>query len=475
MSELKHIPAWDECLNIIKDIISPQSYRTWFEPISAVELDGSTLTLEVPSEFFREYLEEHYLDLLSKTLKRVIGVNARLIYKVKIVKNSTITYPSSGVKEVTNPPIPMGPSQASNMAGIAPYTIPGLKRLDINPNLASIYTFVNFIEGDCNKLGRSAGMEIAKKPGNNAFNPLFLYGGSGLGKTHLAQAIGLEIKNRFPEKIVLYVTANVFMTQYIDAVTVKNKLTDFLHFYQSIDVLIIDDVHEFAEKHSTQNAFFQVFNHLHQLGKQLILTSDRPPVDLQGLDQRLLSRFKWGLTTELLPPSFETKVAILKAKSFREGISLPDDVVNFIASKVISNVRELEGTLISLIANATLTKRKITLGLAQDLIDKIVSTPKNDISVSKIKKAVCDYFGITPEILLSNTRKREIVQARQIAMYLSRNLADTSLDSIGSQIGGKNHATVLYACNTVCDLMDTDRSFRQYISDIERELRTNLQ
>lgn len=475
MSEQNHISVWGECLLIIRDIIPPQSYRTWFEPIQAVDLDGSTLTLEVPSEFFREYLEEHYLDLLSKTLRRVIGPGARLIYKVKIIKNSTITYPSSSSKEVKNPPVPMSPAQVSNLAGLDPYTIPGLKRLDINPNLSTNYSFENFIEGNCNKLGRSAGMEISKKPGNNAFNPLFLYGGSGLGKTHLAQAIGLEIKNKYPEKIVLYVTANVFMTQYIDAVTVKNKLTDFLHFYQSIDVLIIDDVHEFAEKHSTQNAFFQVFNHLHQLGKQLILTSDRPPVDLQGLDQRLLSRFKWGLTTELLPPDYETKLAILKAKSFREGISLPEDVLNYIASKVVSNIRELEGTLISLIANATLTKRKITLSLAQELIDKIVSTPKNDISVNKIKKTVCDYFGITPEILLSNTRKREIVQARQIAMYLSRNMTNTSLDSIGSQIGGKNHATVLYACNTVCDLMDTDRTFRQYITDIERELRTNLQ
>lgn len=475
MSEQKHISVWDDCLLIIKDIISPQSFRTWFEPIQAVDLEGSTLTLEVPSEFFREYLEEHFLDLLSKTLRRVIGVNARLIYKVKIINNSTITYPGSNAKEVKNPTIPMSPSHVSNLAGLDPYTIPGLKRLDINPNLSMNYSFDYFIEGNCNKLGRSAGLEIAKKPGNNAFNPLFLYGGSGLGKTHLAQAIGLEIKSKYPEKIVLYVTANVFMTQYVDAVTVKNKLTDFLHFYQSIDVLIIDDVHEFAEKHSTQNAFFQVFNHLHQLGKQLILTSDRAPVDLQGLDQRLLSRFKWGLTTELLPPDYQTKIAILKAKSFREGISLPDEVINYIASKVMSNIRELEGTLISLIANATLTKRKITLSLAQELIDKIVSTPKNDISVAKIKKTVCDYFGITPEILLSNTRKREIVQARQIAMYLSRNLTNTSLDSIGSQIGGKNHATVLYACNTVCDLMDTDRSFRQYIADIERELRTNIQ
>ncbi len=473
MSEQKHIDVWERCLSIIKDNLAPSSYRTWFEPLKAIKLDGSRLTLEVPSEFAREYIEEHYIDILSKTLRRVIGPDAKLIYNVKIVKNTTITYPGSTSQEVKNPPIPMDSSKVSPGSGIGPYSIPGLKRLDIDPNLYLNYSFENFIEGECNRLGRTAGLRISEKPGNNTFNPLFLYGGSGLGKTHLAQAIGLEVKRKFPEKIVLYVTANVFMTQYVDAVTVKNKLTDFLHFYQSIDVLIIDDVHEFADKSATQNAFFQVFNHLHQLGKQLILTSDRAPVDLQGLDQRLLSRFKWGLTTELLPPDFDTKVAILKAKSFREGISLPDEVINYIASKIVSNVRELEGTLISLIANATLTKRKITLSLAQELIDKIVSTPKNDISVAKIKEAVCKYFDITTDTLLSSTRKREIVQARQIAMYLSRNLTSASLDSIGSQIGGKNHATVLYACSTVCDLMDTDRSFRQYITDIERDLRTH--
>ncbi|MEF9931544.1 MAG: chromosomal replication initiator protein DnaA, partial [Bacteroidales bacterium] len=345
------------------------------------------------------------------------------------------------------------------------------QQLNIDPQLNPLYSFSNFIEGECNRLGRAAGLTIANSPGNNAFNPLFIYGGPGLGKTHLAQAIGIAIKEQFPEQIVLYVSANRFQTQYMDAVNIKNKLTDFLHFYQMIDVLIIDDVHEFAEKPGTQNAFFHIFNHLHQSGKQLILTSDKAPVDLHGLEQRLLSRFKWGLSAELNPPAYDTRVEILKAKSFKDGIELPTDILNYLASKVVGNVREIEGTLISLIAHATLNKEKITLGLAERLTDKIVKTHNEDISLAKIQNTVCEYFGITTESMISKTRKREIVQARQIAMYFGRNLTKTSLASIGSQIGGKDHATVLHACNTVCDLIETDRNFKQYVTDIEKQLR----
>ena len=471
MPESRYISVWNNCLNIIKDIIRPQSFRTWFEPIRAVDLKDNILSIEVPSNFFREYLEEQYIELISKALKRELGKDAKLEYRVKVVSGEdTVAFPQQQpLKEIKNKSLPY-----PDISGITnPFIIPGLQQLEIDPQLNPSYSFENFIEGRCNQLARSAGLNISENPGKGTFNPMFLYGGSGLGKTHLAHAIGIEIKKRFPEKIVLYVTANRFQIQYMDAATVKNKLTDFLHFYQMIDVLIIDDIQEFAGKPGTQNAFFHIFSHLHTLGKQLILTSDKAPVDLQDLESRLLSRFKWGLTAELLPPDFETRVEILKAKSYKDGISLPEEVISFIAAKVSANVREMEGTLISLLARATLEKRTINLALVEELIDKLVGkSSKAEFTIKGIQKVVCDYFQIENERFLSSSRKRELVQARQISMYLSRSYTKNSLAAIGLQTGNRDHATVLHAWNTVCDLIDTDRSFRKYVSDIEKILQS---
>ncbi len=470
MTESKHTLVWDNCLRIVRDIITPQSYRTWFEPIKAIKLTGSVLTIEVPSNFFREYLEEHYIDLISKALRRELGREAQLEYNVKVISTEDpVTIPGQITQSIPTQKIPLSgkPVSIDN-----PFVIPGLRQNEIDSQLNPNYTFDAFIEGDCNRLGISAGLNIAQNPGKGAFNPLFLYGPSGMGKTHLANAIGIAIKKQYPDKIVLYVSANRFMTQYIDATTVRNKLTDFLHFYQMIDVLIIDDVQEFAGKTGTQNAFFHIFSHLHNSGKQLILTSDKAPVDLQDLENRLLSRFKWGLLAELQVPDYETRMSILKAKSYKDGIALPEEVLSYIAKRVTTNVREIEGTLISLLAQSTLTNKKIDLNLAESLIEKIVTKNKPEVTIEKIQKVVCDYFKIESDKFLSASRKRELVQARQISMYLSRNLTKNSLSSIGSKTGGRDHATVLHACNTVCNLLDTNKPFRSQVLEIEKQLQS---
>jgi len=319
-------------------------------------------------------------------------------------------------------------------------------------------------------LARSAGFAVANNPGKTAFNPLFLYGASGLGKSHLAQAIGIEVKERFSEKVVLYVNGNKFHTQFVEAI-LNNNRNDFVHFYQMIDVLIIDDVHEFAGKEKTQDIFFHIFNHLHQNSKQLILTSDKSPVDLQGMEQRLLSRFKWGLSADLQVPDYETRIAILKQKIYNDGIELSNEVVEYLASHISTNIRELEGALISLLAQSTLNRKEITLDLARKMIDRLVKNTKRELSIDYIQKAVCDYFNMPHDIINSKTRKREIVQARQIAMYFAKNLTKSSLATIGSQIGGKDHATVLHACKTVNNLIDTDKRFRGYIDEIEKKLK----
>jgi chromosomal replication initiator protein len=318
-------------------------------------------------------------------------------------------------------------------------------------------------------MGFTAGESISSAPGKTAFNPLFLFGGPGLGKTHLAQAIGIAIKKKYPELVVLYVPANRFKIQYMDATNNRNKLTDFLAFYMKIDVLIVDDIQD-LQSPGAQNAFFNIFNHLHQSGKQLIFTSDRPSVELENFEERLVSRLKWGLSVELQKPDFQTRLSMLKARAFREGVNLSDDVLHFLATRIKSNFRELEGALISLIANATLAHRDITVELAESITEKIVGEQQNDVTIDKVQKVVCDYFNITRDALLSKTRKRQIVQARQIAMYMSRNLINCSLSTIGAEIGGKDHATVLHACTTVNDLMSTDKTFRQYVTDIEKML-----
>ncbi|MCK5692958.1 MAG: chromosomal replication initiator protein DnaA, partial [Bacteroidales bacterium] len=449
-----HERIWNNCLKVIKDNVPSISFRTWFEPIVPLKLDNDILTIQVPSPFFYEYLEEQYIDILRKVIKKEIGPEAKLEYNVIMQNNSynnskpyTVKFPAKSSKEIKNTPVSV-PLDGSENTIKNPFVIPGLKKLDIDPRLNPENSFDNFIEGECNRLARSAGFAVSKNPGGTAFNPLLIYGESGLGKTHLAQAIGIEVKELFPEKTVLYVNANKFQTQFVDAIRNNNK-NDFLHFYQMIDVLIIDDVHEFAGKEKTQDTFFHIFNHLHQSGKQLILTSDKPPVELQGMESRLLSRFKWGLSADLQAPDFETRMAILKKKTYNDGIELAEEVLEYISTHISDNIRELEGALISLLAQSTLNKKEITLDLTKEMIDKLIKSTKREISIDYIQKVVCNYYNIGLEQLQSKTRKREIVQARQVAMFFSKSMTKSSLATIGSQIGGKDHATVLHACKTV--------------------------
>jgi len=471
-----HERVWNNCLNVIKDNVPSISFRTWFEPIVPLKLDSDVLTIQVPSPFFYEYLEEQYIDILRKVIKKELGPEAKLEYNVVMQNNSysnskpyTVKFPAKNSKEIKNTPVSV-PINVTENTIKNPFVIPGLKKLDIDPRLNPENSFDNFIEGECNRLARSAGYAVAKNPGGTAFNPLLIYGDSGLGKTHLAQAVGIEVKELYPEKTVLYVNANKFQTQFVDAIRNNNK-NDFLHFYQMIDVLIIDDVHEFAGKEKTQDTFFHIFNHLHQSGKQLILTSDKPPVELQGMESRLLSRFKWGLSADLQAPDFETRMAILKKKTYNDGIDLPEEVLEYISTHISDNIRELEGALISLLAQSTLNKKEITLDLTKEMIDKLIKSTKREISIDYIQKVVCNYYNIGLELLQSKTRKREIVQARQVAMFFSKSLTKSSLATIGSQIGGKDHATVLHACKTVNNLIETDKRFRLQVDEIEKKLK----
>jgi chromosomal replication initiator protein len=292
----------------------------------------------------------------------------------------------------------------------------------------------------------------------------------GLGKTHLSHAIGVQIKEKFPEKIVLYVQAEQFYQQYIESIR-NNNHNDFIHFYQMIDVLIIDDIHDLSGKEKTQDAFFHIFNHLHQKGKQLVITSDKSPVEMVGFEQRLLSRFKWGLAADLQEPNLETRIAILQNRLYNDGIEMPNDVIEYIAYSVSTNIRELYGALTSILAQSSLNKKAITTELAKQMIDKYVKSTAREISIDFIQKIVCDYFNIQVDMMNSKTRKREIVQARQLSMYFSKKLTNSSLSTIGMHCGKKDHATVLHACRAISNLIDTDKTFRIQVEDIEKKIK----
>ncbi|MBE9480711.1 MAG: chromosomal replication initiator protein DnaA [Bacteroidetes bacterium] len=475
---INYVEIWENCLKVIKDNIHHQSYETWFGPIVPVRLENNVLTIQVPSQFFYEWLEEHYITLLKKTIKKELGPDGRLEYSIIMDKSFeddnpyTINIPTSNIKAIKNPsvsmPIDLNRGKSKDIPN--PFIIPGLKKIKVQSQLVESYSFDNFVEGDCNRLARSAGYAVAESPGKTSFNPLFIYSNVGLGKTHLAHAIGIQVKYNFPNKTVLYVSTEQFIVQYIDSVR-NNNQNDFVHFYQMIDVLIMDDIQFISGKEKTQDIFFHIFNHLHQKSKQLIITSDKAPIEMKGIEPRLLSRFKWGLAADLLVPDLETRIAILQKRLYNDGIEIPNDVIEYLAYSITTNIRELEGALISILAQSSLNKKVITIDLAKQMIDKFVKNTLREISIDFIQKVVCDYFNISLENINSKTRKREIVQARQLAMYFSKKHTKSSLATIGIHCGNKDHATVLHACKTVNNLIETDKQFRVYVEELDKKIK----
>lgn len=457
---------WNKCLNVIKDNVSEITFRTWFTPIVPLSYENKVFTIQVPSQFFYEYLEDKFVDLLRMTLHRVSGPDTILNYRVLIenTTNTSIDYRgesrSLSVDKIT-------PKHANKI----PSPFEKVVTLEFDSQLNPKYTFDNYIAGVSNKLARTAGETIANNPGKTAFNPLFVHGTSGVGKTHLCHAIGSRILDLFPEKKVLYVSAHLFKVQYTDA-TRFNTVNDFINFYQGIDVLIIDDIQELMGLEKTQNTFFHIFNYLHQNNKQLILTSDKAPAELQGVEERLLTRFRWGLTTKLENPDFDLRIQILENKILQDGLTIPRDVVDFIAENVTDNVRDLEGVIVSLMAHSVIYNKEVDLALSRRVIGQAIKKiEKKKITVDSISDIVCKHFNIKTELLQTASRKREIVQARQVAMYLSKLYTELSLAQIGSVIGKKNHATVLHSCRIVKEQIEVDKTFRDDLEEIEKLLK----
>ena len=460
---LEHVALWDKCLAIIKDNVEEVAYEKWFVPIKSYSFENGELVLQVPSHFFQEYIEENYTELLRPVITRVYGKGIKLYYKVTVVENPIATVNvSSPEKSAT---VSRNIRQALPAQPLSPFQTPEYE--DLDSQLNPYYTFDNYYTSDSNKVARVAGEAVAASPGHNPFNPMFVYGESGVGKTHLVQAIGIKIKEQNPRARVLYLSANLFQQQYTNAV-IHNQLNNFINFYQSIEVLLMDDIQEFAGKIQTQNTFFHIFNHLHLNGRQLVLTCDRPPVELEGIVPRLLTRFKWGLQVEVEHPDYALRRSILHNKIERDGLVISDEIVDYIARNVTDNVRDLEGTIVSLMAHAMAFNREVTLELAEQVLARSVRMVKKQITIDSIKDTVCNYYNIKPEKLVMRSRKREIVVARQVAMYLSKKHTSTALASIGSLLGRYDHATVLYACKTIEGQLQVDKELQKAVNEIEQ-------
>lgn len=447
---------WGECLSRIKDIVSHEQYVTWFAPIVPVSFADGSLVLAVESDMVRAYLEDHFSKILTACIGRCFGkVNLKWRVKVVASRNESESVSVSQPAKLQEP-------------GYDPFAV---RRRSFENHLNRQWTFDNFIEGKGNTFPRKIAMNVAHKPGAQFYNPLFVFGHSGLGKTHLVNALGMACVKAHPELNVLYLTANDFLN-FMQRAVMEQKIPELLSYYQSVDVFIIDDIQEIGgNKTATQDLFFNVFNHLYQSGKQVVITADKAPKDIQGFEQRILSRFKWGLQAELTSPDFDLKYSILKEKTKEQGVEIPDDVLRFVAERVPDNLRELDGVIASILAQSMFLGAPINIELASRIVSDMVTFREKTLSISDIQEKVCDYYKLSVNEIQTKSRKRDVVQARQIAMYLARKYTKSSLTVIGEQIGNRDHATVLHAVKTVMDLCETDREIRESVSTIEKELK----
>jgi len=455
---ITYTEIWNSCLSLLRQRIDEETFKTWFTPIIPVKIEDNKFFIEVPSSFFYEWISEHYSNEISLSLREVCGSNINVDYLIKEDKNEA----NKGIIKNIN---------KLKLGKLSPYVDFIKKNFNDPENLSGLnpkYTFENFIEGESNQLAKSSAESVAKKPYNNPFNPLMIYGEVGLGKTHLLHAIGNKVKELFDDKIVVYIQSTVFIDQYINSIR-NNTSQDFSGFYSNIDVLLLDDVQFLKDKIKTQENLFYIFNQLHQIGKQIVLTSDRPPSELEGLQDRLVSRFKWGLMADISVPDLETKIAILKSK-FEYSNNIPNYILEYIAQRVNSNIRELEGVMLTAIANVS-SECNMDTNSIQKIINRILN---NDIEVDRISYVVAEYFKISIEDILGKSRQKDIALARHVAMYFAKQYTECSLNTIGSLMGGRDHSTVTHAINNVENLLKTKQEMKKIIESINKEIINKL-
>ena len=458
---------WDNCLHLIRQNVTEQIYRTWFEPIvfESYDEEQKTVLVQVPSPYIYEYLEQYYVRLMAWALNKSFTANVRLTYRLVVDRENGKTQEVQGER-----PADIEAPAATTRGNLSPTVLDAAMPQQLNPQLDPKKTFESFIEGDSNKLPRTVGLTIADHPGKSTFNPFFVFGPSGCGKTHLINAIGVQCKQRYPQRRILYVSARLFQVQYTDAVR-QNTTNDFINFYQSLDVLIVDDIQEWASSPKTLDTFFHIFDHLFRLGKQIILASDRPPVDLDGVKDRLLTRFSCGLIAELEKPNVQLCIDILNAKCRRDGLKISQEVISFIAQTANGSVRDLEGVINSLMAYSIVYNSAIDMHLAERIIKRAVKVDNHPLTIDDITEKVCQHFGVPQQQVFSKSRKRELVQARQICMYLAQKYTKMPASRIGQLIGGRDHSTVLHSCSTVESRLKVDKAFESEISSIENSFK----